>query len=323
MNAELSRRVAQVIEIMIKNGLNINSRIKLAKEVDSVNSFNELSTEIKNAILSAEKYNDVNKKQNELYSAFETIKLNYKCPKGTVDDTNACGLEGQESKTDIKISYKLQELQESISNEIDTKNVKSMLLEGQSKINAMNTYSDQEKELRDSYWKLKEQLPKPDGISIIKSKIIDAGGVSKFVKSTNSPKLTEELHTKNRNLKEINENIINDQTFYGFDIKPYKQDSDITFSETGLGLYGTDNARIIAYVNDVPVGYVAKDITDPSEPGSTVLEVATEFQNKGIGKKLLLEYYDKFPEMVTQTGGLTNRGKKTFISTLKSIEKNK
>jgi len=32
-----------------------------------------------------------------LDSAFESIKLNYKCPKGTVDDSNACGLEGQES----------------------------------------------------------------------------------------------------------------------------------------------------------------------------------------------------------------------------------
>lgn len=39
-------------------------------------------------------------KQNSSYlaDAFETIKLNYKCPKGTVDDTNACGLEGQTSK---------------------------------------------------------------------------------------------------------------------------------------------------------------------------------------------------------------------------------
>ena len=34
-----------------------------------------------------------------LDSAFETIKLNYKCPKGTVDDTNACGLEGQPNKS--------------------------------------------------------------------------------------------------------------------------------------------------------------------------------------------------------------------------------
>ena len=40
-------------------------------------------------------------KQNSSYlsDAFETIKQNYKCPKGTVDDTNACGLEGQPNKS--------------------------------------------------------------------------------------------------------------------------------------------------------------------------------------------------------------------------------
>lgn len=46
-------------------------------------------------------------KQNSEYLEDVTnfIKLNYKCPKGTVDDTNACGLEGQESKTKINDQF--------------------------------------------------------------------------------------------------------------------------------------------------------------------------------------------------------------------------
>jgi hypothetical protein len=46
-------------------------------------------------------------KQDSSYleDASDFIKQNYKCPKGTVDDTNACGLEGQESKTKINDQF--------------------------------------------------------------------------------------------------------------------------------------------------------------------------------------------------------------------------
>lgn len=48
-----------------------------------------------------------NQKHNSSYlnEVVDFIKLNYKCPKGTVDDTNACGLEGQESKTKINDQF--------------------------------------------------------------------------------------------------------------------------------------------------------------------------------------------------------------------------
>jgi SPP1 gp7 family putative phage head morphogenesis protein len=43
-------------------------------------------------------YNKQKQDSSYLEDVTNFIKLNYKCPKGTVDDTNACGLEGQTSK---------------------------------------------------------------------------------------------------------------------------------------------------------------------------------------------------------------------------------
>jgi len=50
-------------------------------------------------ILTVRAINDKQKQDSSyLEDVTNFIKLNYKCPKGTVDDTNACGLEGQTSK---------------------------------------------------------------------------------------------------------------------------------------------------------------------------------------------------------------------------------
>ena len=60
-------------------------------------------------------------KQNATYlaDAFETIKLNYKCPKGTVDDSNKCNTENESLKNDdITVSNKNPIIIEKLTDEV-------------------------------------------------------------------------------------------------------------------------------------------------------------------------------------------------------------
>ena len=52
--------------------------------------------------------NNESRKQDSAYLSDVTdfIKLNYKCPKGTIDDTNACGLEGHKENNEEFIGFK-------------------------------------------------------------------------------------------------------------------------------------------------------------------------------------------------------------------------
>lgn len=50
-----------------------------------------------------------------------------------------------------------------------------------------------------------------------------------------------------------------------------------------------------------------------------LLVASTDFTGKGYGKQAMLEFYDKNPDMIKKTGGLTPMGKKAYLKTLKTI----
>jgi len=50
-----------------------------------------------------------------------------------------------------------------------------------------------------------------------------------------------------------------------------------------------------------------------------LLVASTDFTGKGYGKQAMLEFYDKNPDMIKKTGGLTLMGKKAYLKTLKTI----
>jgi hypothetical protein len=82
------------------------------------------------------------------------------------------------------------------------------------------------------------------------------------------------------------------------DLKPYKTINNIKLYDNGEG--------IIAKIGDKEVGFILKmgDETD--------LNVAKEFQQKGIGTILGKEFWEKYPEHRKLTGGFTSLGKKVF-----------
>lgn len=51
----------------------------------------------------------------------------------------------------------------------------------------------------------------------------------------------------------------------------------------------------------------------------TDLSVAKEFQGQKLGKKLALEYFDKYPDRMYKTGGFTDAGKATYLAALREI----
>jgi hypothetical protein len=92
--------------------------------------------------------------------------------------------------------------------------------------------------------------------------------------------------------------------------KKYKTDK-----KTGLELFKTDNGVVAKFKGKV-VGFATK-----MSATETDVSVAKEFRGKGFGKKLYVEFLRKYPEMIDQTGGLTDVGRKTYASALQVILK--
>jgi hypothetical protein len=93
-------------------------------------------------------------------------------------------------------------------------------------------------------------------------------------------------------------------------IDAYKKDGNNTFHDTGDG--------IIVKVGGKEAGYISMLGDDETD-----LSVAKEFQGKGLGKKLALEFFKKYPDMLYKTGGFTEAGKATFKAALRELQKDK
>lgn len=89
-------------------------------------------------------------------------------------------------------------------------------------------------------------------------------------------------------------------------LKPYKTVGELKFYD--------DGSQIIAKKGNKEVGYIGR-LSDTE----TDLAVAQEFQKQGFGKKLTAEFFDRYPEMVRQSGGFTPAGKATYKSQLTDI----
>lgn len=70
MSAELSRRAANVIEIMVNNGFQHSEKIVLSRLIDKANSFDDLPEKYRKAIEIAEKY------QKEQYTTLLYNRIN-------------------------------------------------------------------------------------------------------------------------------------------------------------------------------------------------------------------------------------------------------
>lgn len=71
---------------------------------------------------------------------------------------------------------------------------------------------------------------------------------------------------------------------------------------------------IVAKINNREVGYILKQ-----GDKETDLAVVQEYQHRGIGKILYMEFLRKFPYMIYRTGGLTKSGLKTLKSALRGL----
>ena len=158
---------------------------------------------------------DGNMKTNEryLYEVTDFIKLNYKCPKGTVDDTNACGLENHENKptNETFIGFKPDhnyssdqhtEIDKKVRNSLDkaAKPLKNFSTEDKKVLNAYsrNDYININNYLNGN---LKATYDLPDDSPVLKEQMIKVEQMDKlFVGS----ELTEPLTT----YRGINDNIM-------------------------------------------------------------------------------------------------------------------
>ena len=148
----------------------------------------------------------------------------------------------------------------------------------------------------------------------IRSDIKKAGGAEKFFK-------TADTHAKDQEERkpidsEKMARIVNLYTERDTFKKPYKEENGVKWYEAKKD----GNSIVIAKVGKkiAAYGLKATDPDDPKNPYTTIV-ASTDFTGKGYGKQAMLEFYDKNPDMIKKTGGLTPMGKKAYLKTLKTI----
>jgi len=152
------------------------------------------------------------------------------------------------------------------------------------------------------------------GLDKIRSEIKKAGGAEKFFK-------TADIHAKDQEERkpidsEKMARIVNLYTESDTFKKPYKEENGVKWYEAKKD----GNSIVIAKVGKkiAAYGLKATDPDDPKNPYTTIV-ASTDFTGKGYGKQAMLEFYDKNPDMIRKTGGLTPMGKKAYLKTLKTI----
>ena len=152
------------------------------------------------------------------------------------------------------------------------------------------------------------------GLDKIRSDIKKAGGAEKFFK-------TADTHAKDQEERkpidsEKMARIVNLYTESDTFKKPYKEENGVKWYEAKKD----GNSIVIAKVGKkiAAYGLKATDPDDPKNPYTTIV-ASTDFTGKGYGKQAMLEFYDKNPDMIKKTGGLTPMGKKAYLKTLKTI----
>lgn len=152
------------------------------------------------------------------------------------------------------------------------------------------------------------------GLDKIRSEIKKAGGAEKFFKTTDTHAKDQEERKPIDSEKMAR--IVNLYTESDTFKKPYKEENGVKWYEAKKD----GNSIVIAKVGKkiAAYGLKATDPDDPKNPYTTIV-ASTDFTGKGYGKQAMLEFYDKNPDMIKKTGGLTPMGKKAYLKTLKTI----
>ncbi|MFA5765922.1 MAG: ADP-ribosyltransferase [Bacilli bacterium] len=178
------------------------------------------------------------------------------------------------------------------------------------------TYKQSKKETNENVTESKQPLnvKAGSGLDKIRSDIKKAGGAEKFFK-------TADTHAKDQEERkpidsEKMARIVNLYTESDTFKKPYKEENGVKWYEAKKD----GNSIVIAKVGKkiAAYGLKATDPDDPKNPYTTIV-ASTDFTGKGYGKQAMLEFYDKNPDMIKKTGGLTPMGKKAYLKTLKTI----
>jgi len=286
-----------------------------------------------------------------------SIKLNYKCKEGTVEEGSfSCGNTPEEAKKNYEKQQK-EKAPDSKNNvplatNFNTKDIVSRIKNGgkitkaeydfilpyingsankTSERTAGNAIAKQSKQLpakqetkkEKTTVNKKEKVTKQEkpleikagsGLDKIRSEIKKAGGAEKFFK-------TADTHAKDQEERkpidsEKMARIVNLYTESDTFKKPYKEENGVKWYEAKKD----GNSIVIAKVGKkiAAYGLKATDPDDPKNPYTTIV-ASTDFTGKGYGKQAMLEFYDKNPDMIKKTGGLTPMGKKAYLKTLKTI----
>jgi len=286
-----------------------------------------------------------------------SIKLNYKCKEGTVEEGSfSCGNTPEEAKK----NYEKQQKEKApasknnvpLATNFNTKDIVSRIKNGgkitkaeydfilpyingsANKTSESTTGSatakqskqlpaKQETKKEKTTVNKKEKVTKQEkpleikagsGLDKIRSEIKKAGGAEKFFK-------TADTHAKDQEERkpidsEKMARIVNLYTESDTFKKPYKEENGVKWYEAKKD----GNSIVIAKVGKkiAAYGLKATDPDDPKNPYTTIV-ASTDFSGKGYGKQAMLEFYDKNPDMIKKTGGLTPMGKKAYLKTLKTI----
>ena len=278
-----------------------------------------------------------------------SIKLNYKCKEGTVEEGSfSCGKTPQEAKK----NYEKQQKEKApasknnvpLATNFNTKDIVGRIKNGgkitkaeydfilpyingsankTSESTTGSATAKQSKQLPAKQETKKEKVTKQEkpleikagsGLDKIRSDIKKAGGAEKFFK-------TVDTHAKDQEERkpidsEKMARIVNLYTESDTFKKPYKEENGVKWYEAKKD----GNSIVIAKVGKkiAAYGLKATDPDDPKNPYTTIV-ASTDFTGKGYGKQAMLEFYDKNPDMIKKTGGLTPMGKKAYLKTLKTI----
>ena len=278
-----------------------------------------------------------------------SIKLNYKCKEGTVEEGSfSCGKTPEEAKKNYEKQQK-EKAPDSKNNvplatNFNTKDIVSRIKNGgkitkaeydfilpyingsankTSESTTGSATAKQSKQLPAKQETKKEKVTKQEkpleikagsGLDKIRSDIKKAGGAEKFFK-------TVDTHAKDQEERkpidsEKMARIVNLYTESDTFKKPYKEENGVKWYEAKKD----GNSIVIAKVGKkiAAYGLKATDPDDPKNPYTTIV-ASTDFTGKGYGKQAMLEFYDKNPDMIKKTGGLTPMGKKAYLKTLKTI----
>ena len=278
-----------------------------------------------------------------------SIKLNYKCKEGTVEEGSfRCGNTPEEAKKNYEKQQK-EKAPDSKNNvplatNFNTKDIVSRIKNGgkitkaeydfilpyingsankTSESTTGSATAKQSKQLPAKQETKKEKVTKQEkpleikagsGLDKIRSDIKKAGGAEKFFK-------TVDTHAKDQEERkpidsEKMARIVNLYTESDTFKKPYKEENGVKWYEAKKD----GNSIVIAKVGKkiAAYGLKATDPDDPKNPYTTIV-ASTDFTGKGYGKQAMLEFYDKNPDMIKKTGGLTPMGKKAYLKTLKTI----